>query len=332
MTTRIITFREALTEALSEEMSRDERVFIMGEDVAIYGGAYGVTRGLMEQFGQERVRDTAISEQAITGASVGAALTGLRPVAEIMYVDFMGLAMDQLFNQAAKIRYMFGGKATVPMVLRTQGGAGRCIAAHHSQSMEAWFMHVPGLVTVMPSNPHDAKGLLKSAIRNDNPVLFIEHKSMYQDKGPVPQTDYTVELGVSSVKRKGSDVTIVAHSRMTQLALAAAENIDAKGISAEVIDPMTIHPMDMDTIFESVSRTHRLVVCEEGVRTGGVGAEIAARVMEEIFDELDAPVKRVAGEDTPIPMSEALEVLAIPNREKIEQAVLLTCDMAPAGV
>ncbi|MGE5530419.1 MAG: alpha-ketoacid dehydrogenase subunit beta [Patescibacteria group bacterium] len=318
---REITYRQALNEALAEEMERDERVFIMGEDVAIYGGAYGVTTGLWERFGDERVRDTAISEQVITGAAVGAAMTGLRPVAEIMYVDFLTLAMDQLVNQAAKIRYMFGGKATVPMVLRTQGGAGRCLAGHHSQSLEAWFLHVPGLKVVMPGTPYDAKGLLKASIRDDNPVLFIEHKMLYSAKGEVPEGEYLVPLGRSEVKRPGRDVTILAYSRMLLFALKAAESLaKEEGIEAEVIDPRTLAPMDMEPILESIRKTGRLVTVEEGCLTGGVGAEVAARVMSEAFDYLDAPVVRVAAADVPIPMSEPMERLAVPDPQRIAAA------------
>lgn len=279
---RVITFREAIIEALREEMRQDERVFILGEDVGIYGGAYGATRGLWEEFGEERVRDTAISEQAIIGAAIGAAMTGMRPVAEIMYVDFMTLAMDQFCNQAAKIRYMFGGKAKIPLVVRTQGGAGRCIAAHHSQSLEAWFLHVPGIYVVMPSTPYDAKGLLKSAIRNDNPILFIEHKSMYNNKGEVPVEEYTIPLGVAEVKKEGKDLTIVAHSRSAVYALQAAEELEKEGISAEVVDPRTLHPLDIETILTSVKKTNRVMIVEEGCKTGGVGAEFGMQIVEEL--------------------------------------------------
>jgi pyruvate/2-oxoglutarate/acetoin dehydrogenase E1 component len=317
---REITYRQALNEALAEEMEQDERVFIMGEDVAIYGGAYGVTKDLWQKFGDERVRDTAISEQVITGAAVGAAMTGMRPVAEIMYVDFLTLAMDQLVNQAAKIRYMFGGKAKVPMVLRTQGGAGRCLAGHHSQSLEAWFLHVPGLKVVMPATPHDAKGLLKTSIRDDNPVLFIEHKILYGAKGPVPEDEYLIPLGVSDIKRPGRDVTIFAYSRMLHFALEAAKTLAGEGIEAEIIDPRTLVPMDMSPLLESVKKTGRLVTVEEGCLTGGVGAEVAARVMTEVFDYLDAPVVRIAAADVPIPMSEPMERLAVPDPERIAEA------------
>ncbi|MGI6113283.1 MAG: alpha-ketoacid dehydrogenase subunit beta [Mahellales bacterium] len=318
---REVTYWQALNEALREELDRDPDVFVMGEDVGIYGGAYGVTRGLYEDYGEERIRDTAISEQAIVGAAVGAAMTGMRPVAEIMYVDFLGVAMDQIFNQAAKIRYMFGGKAKVPMTLRTEGGTGRGLAAHHSQSLESWFLHVPGLKVVMPATPYDAKGLLKASIRDDNPVLFIEHKMLYGTKGKIPDGEYIVPLGLAEVKKPGKDVTVVAHSRMLLYALEAAETLEKEGISVEVIDPRTLAPLDMDTIMTSVKKTGRVVLVEEGCKTGGVGGEIAAKIMEEGFYYLDAPIIRVAAKDVPIPMSPALEPLAVPSVEEIIGAV-----------
>lgn len=318
---REVTYWQALNEALREELDRDPDVFVMGEDVGIYGGAYGVTRGLYEDYGEERIRDTAISEQAIVGAAVGAAMTGMRPVAEIMYVDFLGVAMDQIFNQAAKIRYMFGGKAKVPMTLRTEGGTGRGLAAHHSQSLESWFLHVPGLKVVMPATPYDAKGLLKASIRDDNPVLFIEHKMLYGTKGKIPDGEYIVPLGLAEVKKPGKDVTVVAHSRMLLYALEAAETLEKEGISVEVIDPRTLAPLDMDTIMTSVKKTGRVVLVEEGCKTGGVGGEIATKIMEEGFYYLDAPIIRVAAKDVPIPMSPALEPLAVPSVEEIIGAV-----------
>lgn len=318
---REVTYWQALNEALREELDRDPDVFIMGEDVGIYGGAYGVTRGLYEDYGEERIRDTAISEQVIVGAAVGAAMTGMRPVAEIMYVDFLGVAMDQIFNQAAKIRYMFGGKAKVPMTLRTEGGAGRGLAAHHSQSLESWFLHVPGLKVVMPATPYGAKGLLKASIRDDNPVLFIEHKMLYGTKGKIPDGEYIVPLGLAEVKKPGKDVTVVAHSRMLLYALEAAETLEKEGISVEVIDPRTLAPLDMDTIMTSVKKTGRVVLVEEGCKTGGVGGEIATKIMEEGFYYLDAPIIRVAAKDVPIPMSPALEPLAVPSVEEIIDAV-----------
>lgn len=318
---RELTYAQALNEALHEEMRRDETVFIMGEDIAEHGGAFSVTRGLLDEFGPKRIRKTPISEAAIAGAAAGAALTGTRPVAEIMYIDFAALAMDQLVNQAAKIRYVFGGKAKVPMVLRTQGGAGRGNAAQHSQSLEMWFVHVPGLWVVMPSSPYDAKGLLKSAIRNDNPIIFIEHKLLYSTKGPVPEEEYLVPLGVADVKRAGGDVTVVATSRMVLLALEAARRLAEEGIEVEVIDPRTLKPLDMETTLISVEKTHRVVVVSEGCRTGGFTSEVAARIMDEALDYLDAPVMRVATEDVPIPYNKTLELEAIPSEEDIIEAV-----------
>jgi pyruvate dehydrogenase E1 component alpha subunit len=319
--TKKIRYVQALNEALREEMLRDERVFLMGEDIAIYGGAYQVTRGLYDEFGAERVRDTPISEAAIAGAAAGAAMTGTRPVAEIMYIDFSTIATDQIVNIAAKNRYMFGGKSIVPVVYRTQGGAGRGIAEHHSQSLEAWYQHIPGIFVVMPSTPFDAKGLLKTCIRDDNPVMFIEQKLLYGTEGEVPEGEYTVPLGVADVKREGTDVTIVAYSRMVLLALEAAEDLAKEGISVEVVDPRTLKPLDAETIIGSVKKTGRAVVVHEGYRTCGVGAEIAAQIMEEAFDYLDAPVLRVAGEDVPIPMSPVLEEAAIPSKKKIVEAI-----------
>ena len=316
-----IRYVQALNEALREEMLRDERVFLMGEDIAIYGGAYQVTRGLYGEFGAERVRDTPISEAAIAGAAAGAAMTGMRPVAEIMYIDFSTIAMDQIVNIAAKNRFMFGGKSIVPVVYRTQGGAGRGIAEHHSQSLEALYQHVPGIFVVMPSTPFDAKGLLKTCIRDDNPVMFVEHKMLYGVEGEVPEQEYTVPLGVTDVKRTGTDVTVIAYSRMVFLALEAAEDLAKEGISVEVVDPRTLKPLDIETIIGSVKKTSRAVVVHEGYRTCGVGAEIAAQIMEKAFDYLDAPVLRVAGEDVPIPMSPVLEEAAIPSKEKIMNAI-----------
>jgi pyruvate/2-oxoglutarate/acetoin dehydrogenase E1 component/TPP-dependent pyruvate/acetoin dehydrogenase alpha subunit len=315
-----IRYGQALNEALREEMLRDERVFLMGEDIAIYGGAYRVTRGLYEEFGPERVRDTPISEAAIAGAAAGAAMTGMRPVAELMYIDFSTIATDQIINIAAKSRFMFGGKSTVPVVYRTQGGAGRGIAEHHSQSLEAWYEHVPGIFVVMPSTPFDAKGLLKTCIRDDNPVMFIEHKMLYGTEGKVPEVEYTVPLGVADVKREGADVTIIAYSRMVLLALEAAEELAKEGINSEVIDPRTLKPLDIDTMINSVKKTNKVIVVHEGYRTCGVGAEIAAQIIEKGFDYLDAPIVRVAGEDVPIPMSPVLEEAAIPSKGKIIDA------------
>ncbi|NOX96947.1 MAG: alpha-ketoacid dehydrogenase subunit beta [Nitrospirae bacterium] len=318
---REIFYWQALNEALREEMKRDEHVFIMGEDVGPYGGAYGVTRGLYKEFGDERVRDTAISEAAIAGAAAGAAMTGMRPVAEIMSIDFSTIAMDQLVNIAAKNRYMFGGKTTVPMVMRTQGGTGRGVAGHHSQSLEAWFVHVPGLYVIMPSTSYDAKGLLKTAIRDDNPVIFIEHKMLYMTKGNVPEEEYTIPLGRADIKRKGNDVTVVAYSRMVLLALEAAGELEKEGISLEVIDVRTLKPLDMDMILDSVRKTNRVIIVSEACKTGGVAGEIAAQIAEKGFDYLDAPIIRVAAADVPIPMSPVLEKAAVPSVEKIIEAV-----------
>lgn len=317
---REIYYWQAINEALAEEMEKDPTVFIMGEDVGIYGGAYGVTRGLYEKFGEERVRDTAISEAAIVGAGLGAAITGLRPVVEIMYVDFMGIAMDQLNNQVAKIRYMFGGRTKVPLVIRTEGGAGRTLGAHHSQSLEAWFVHIPGLKVVMPSTPYDAKGLLKSSIADDNPVVFIEHKMLYRTKGPVPEAEYTIPLGKADVKREGTDITVVVYSRMVGLALEAARELEKDDISLEIVDPRTLLPLDIKTIVTSVKKTHRVMIVEEDCKTGGVGAEIGMQIMENAFDYLDGPVVRVAGADVPMPKSPVLEELAIPSKERIIKA------------
>ena len=320
MSERIIEYREALNEALQEEMERDPNVFIWGEDVGLYGGVLKVSKGLRERFGEWRAVDTPISEEGFVGMAVGAALVGLRPVAEVMYIDFLCLAIDPIVNQAAKARYMFGGKAKVPMVVRTQGGAGRGNAAQHSQSLEAWFVHVPGLIVIQPSTPADAKGLLKSAIRDDNPIIFIENKLLYNTKGEVPEGEYTIPIGKADIKRPGKDVTIFATSRMVLFALEAAEKLAEEGIDAEVIDPRTLKPLDMETVAESVMKTHRLVVVNEGSRTGGYAAEVVTRVYEEVFDYLDMPVVRVTSEDVPIPYG-VLEYAVIPSVEKIIDAV-----------
>ena len=317
-----MTYRDALREALREEMLRDKTVFLLGEDVGRYWkGAFKVTKGLAEEFGDERVRDTPISESAIIGVATGAAITGMRPVAEIMFGDLSALAMDQIANQAAKLRYMFGGQTKVPLVIRMPFGAGVNIAAHHSQSLEAWFLHVPGLKIAMPSTPYDAKGLLKTAIRDDNPVMFFEHKLLYSIKGPVPEEEYTVPLGVADVKREGEDVTIFATLYMVHKSLAAAEMLSKQGISAEVVDPRTLVPLDKQAIVDSVKKTGRIVIVTEDCKTGGVSAEIAAVVAEEAIDYLDAPVKRVAEPDTPIPFSPPLEKFVIPDENRIIGAV-----------
>ena len=316
------TVREALREALREEMNRDKTVFLLGEDIGRYwGGAFGVTKGLAEEFGDERVRDTPISESAIIGVGVGAAITGMRPVAEIMFGDLSALAMDQICNQAAKIRYMFGGQAKVPLVIRTPFGAGVNIASHHSQSLEAWFMHTSGLYVAVPSTPYDAKGLLKTAIRGDNPVFFVEHKLLYPVKGVIPEEDYTVPFGRADVKREGADVTIFATLYMVHKALAAAEKLSKEGINAEVVDPRTLSPLDKSTLVKSVKKTGHIVIVTEDCKTAGVSAEIAAVVAEEALDYLDAPIKRVAEPDTPIPFSPPLEQFVIPDEKSIIKAV-----------
>jgi pyruvate dehydrogenase E1 component beta subunit len=314
-------YLEALRDALRLEMERDPNVYIIGEDVGTYGNVFGVTKGLIDQFGPDRVRDTPITESAIVGTAVGSAACGLRPVAELMYIDFIGVALDQLYNQAAKMRYMFGGKITIPMVLRSACGAGRGSAAQHSQSLESWFMHVPGLKVVMPSTPADAKGLLISSIRDDNPVVFLEHKLLYAMKGEVPEGEYTIPLGQADVKRAGKEVTLVATSRMVHYALNAAEKLSEEGISVELVDPRTLSPLDEDTILESVRKTHRLVIVHEEVKFAGSGAEIAAMVAEKAIDYLDGPILRVAAPFSPVPFAPSLENEFIPSEEKIIDAV-----------
>jgi len=310
---RQIPYWQALNEALAEEMERDERVFLMGEDIGLYGGAYGATRGLIDRFGHWRVLDTPISEAAIGGAGVGAAMSGMRPVSEIMYVDFTPLAMDQLANQGAKNRYMFGGKTTVPLVVRTEGGAGRALGAHHSQSLESLWTHFPGIYVVMPATPYDAKGLLKAAIRDDNPILFIEHKMLYKEKGPVPEEEYIIPLGVADVKREGSDLTIISYSRMVLRALDAAQELTKEGISAEVLDLRSLKPLDTEAISNSVMKTGRVVIVTEAYRTGSFASEILAQINDLCWDWLDAPVVRVGAADVPVPRAESLEDEAIPN-------------------
>src|SRR5438105_7158458 len=319
---RHITYAEALNEALREERRRDPRGFVMGEDVAVWGGGgvFGVTRGLVEEFGPQRVRDTPISEEAIAALAVGAAVAGARPVAEFMYVDFMGLAMEPIVNQAAKIRYMFGGKASVPVVFRAQEGAGRGNAAQHSQSLEAWFCHIPGLKVVVPSTPADAKGLLVSAIRDDNPVVFLEHKILYFSKGVVPEGEYILPLGVADIKRQGQHVTVVGVHTMVGKALKAAEQLAEEGIELEVIDPRTLVPLDEETIIESVKKTGRLIVSHEAYTRGGYGAEIISRVVAAAFDYLDAPPLPVCATDVPVPYSLPVETAALPQVEDLVAA------------
>jgi pyruvate/2-oxoglutarate/acetoin dehydrogenase E1 component len=317
---RQITYAQALVEAQREEMLRDPKVFVFGEDVGLYGGAYGATRDLFKEFGEWRVIDTPISEATIGGAAVGAAMAGMRPVAEIMYVDFTPLAMDQIANQGGKNRYMFGGKTTVPMVIRTEGGAGRAIAAHHSQSLESLWTHFPGIYVVMPSTPYDAKGLLKAAIQDDNPVMFIEHKMLYKEKGPVPEEDYIIPLGVADIKRPGKDVTLVTYSRMVLRSLVAAEQLAKEGIDVEVVDLRTLKPLDIDTVVNSVKKTGRLVCVTESYENTSFINEIMAEVNERAFDWLDAPMVRVAAANVPVPRAEILEDLAIPNEGRIMAA------------
>jgi pyruvate/2-oxoglutarate/acetoin dehydrogenase E1 component len=315
---RELTYLEAVREALWQEMERDERVFVIGEDVGVYGGAFGVTRGMVEQFGPQRIIDTPISEYGIAGAITGAALTGMRPVGEIMFMDFTTLAMEQLVNQAAKMRFMFGGMIEVPFVLRCPAGSGSGAAAQHSQSLEAWFVHVPGLKVVMPSTPYDVKGLLLASIRDPNPVIFVEHKLLYKTKGPAPEEPYTVPLGQAEVKRVGRDLTIVATSIMVIRALDAAAQLAEEGIEVEVVDPRTLKPLDADTIIRSVSKTGRVLIVHEACKTGGFGGELAAVIAEsEAFDYLDAPIVRLAGRDMPIPYNRTLEYHTVPQVEDI---------------
>ncbi len=316
-----ITMREAISQALWEEMERDERVFIMGEEVGVWGGTYAVTRGFYDHFGEKRVRDTPISEAAIIGSAIGAALTGLRPVAELMTINFAFAAMDHIVNEAAKLRYMFGGQFTVPLVIRTPAGGGRQLGATHSQTPDAIFAHFPGLKVVAPGTPEDAKGMLKSAIRSDDPIMFIEHATLYQVRGEVPDEDYTVPLGKSKVHRQGSDVTLVTYSKMLDVSSKAAEELAKGGIEAEIIDLRSLRPLDMEPVIESFKKTNRAVVVEEGWRSFGVGSEIASRIYEEAFDYVDAPVKRVAQAEVPLPYNRNLEQLAIPQVEDVIEAV-----------
>jgi pyruvate dehydrogenase E1 component beta subunit len=317
-TQREITYLEALREAMTQEMRRDRDVFLMGEDVGVYGGAFGVSKGMLEEFGPERVRDTPISEAAIAGAATGAALMGMRPIIESMFMDFVTIMMNQMVNQAAKIRFMFGGKASVPMVLRAPAGSGTGAAAQHSQSLEAWFIATPGIKVVAPSTPYDVKGLLVASIRDNNPVLFMEHKLLYRVKGEVPQDLYTIPLGKAEIKREGKDLTIIAYSIMVPRALEAAGQLAKEGIEVEVVDPRTLKPLDTETIFKSVSKTGRVLIVHEAPLTGGFGGELAALIAGgEAFDRLDAPIIRLAGKDIPIPYNRILERAAIPQVEDI---------------
>lgn len=316
-----LTMREAISQALWEEMERDPKVFIMGEEVGVWGGTYAVTKGFYDHFGADRVRDTPISEAAIIGGGIGAALTGLRPVAELMTINFAFSAMDHIVNEAAKMHYMFGGQMVLPLVIRTVGGGGRQLGATHSQTPDAIFAHFPGLVVVAPGTPADAKGLLKAAIRSNDPVMFIEHATLYQTRGEVPEGDYIVPIGKSTIQRPGKDVTIVTYSKMLELSLKAADQLAKEGIEAEIVDLRTLRPLDMDPVIESFKKTNRAVIVEEGWKSYGVGSEITARIYEQAFDYVDAPVKRVAQKEVPLPYNRTLEQSAIPNVEDIIQAV-----------
>lgn len=321
---RELTYAQAIREAMTLEMRRNENIFLMGEDVGLYGGAFGVSAGMLEEFGEARVKDTPISEAVIVGAAAGAAAMGMRPIAEIMFSDFLTIAMDQLVNQAAKMRYMFGGKACVPMVVRTASGSGTGAAAQHSQSPEAWFCNAPGLKVVMPSTPADAKGLLISAIRDDNPVLFFEPKVLYRTKGEVPEGDYTVPLGKADIKREGTDLTIISYGRMLPVCLDAAAQLKKnEGISAEVVDPRTLVPLDKETIIASASKTGRVLIVHEACQTGGFGGELAAVIADsEAFFKLDAPIRRCCGLDVPIPYCPELEKNVVPGKDVIIENAL----------
>lgn len=316
-----ITVREAISQALWEEMEADPRVFIMGEEVGVWGGTYAVTKGFYDHFGPKRVKDTPIAEAAIVGGAIGAALAGTRPVAELMTINFAFSAMDHIVNEAAKLHYMFGGQFVLPMVIRAVGGGGRQLGATHSQTPDAIFAHFPGLKVVAPGTPADAKGLLKAAIRSNDPVLFIEHATLYQTRGEVPEGDIVVPIGKSTIQRPGKDVTIVTYSKMLEISLKAAEQLAAEGIDAEIVDLRTLRPLDMEPVIESVKKTNRAVVVEEGWKSFGVGSEVASRIYEEAFDHLDAPVKRVAQLEVPLPYNRNLEQLAIPNPEWVVKAV-----------
>jgi pyruvate/2-oxoglutarate/acetoin dehydrogenase E1 component len=322
---RELTLGEAVREALAEELRRDPRVFVMGEDVAEAGTAFKVLSGLVDEFGPERMLDTPISEAGFTGIAVGAAMTGMRPVVDIMFGDFVGLTMDQMVNQAAKVHYMSGGKWKVPMVMRATLGATRRSGSQHSQSLHAWFCHIPGLKVVMPSTPYDAKGLLKTAIRDENPVVFYEDKMMYKLKGPVPTEDYTIPFGVADVKREGEDITIVATSSMVQVALGAANLLAEQDISAEVIDPRTLWPLDEKTLIDSAKKTSRVIVMDEGYGRYGVNAELAAVIQEGAFFDLEAPVKRIGGMHVPIPFSPPLEDATVPTEKSVFEAARAMC-------
>jgi len=316
-----ITMREAISQALWEEMERDPKVFIMGEEVGVWGGTYAVTRGFYDHFGSERVRDTPIAESAIIGGAIGAALTGTRPVAELMTINFAFAAMDHIVNEAAKMHYMFGGQFVLPLVIRTVGGGGRQLGATHSQTPDAIFAHFPGLKVVAPGTPADAKGLLKAAIRCDDPVMFIEHATLYQTRGEVPDGDFTVPIGKSIIQRPGSDITIVTYSKMLEISLKAADELSKAGIEAEVVDLRTLRPLDMEPVLKSFKKTNRAVVVEEGWKSFGVGSEVASRIYEEAFDYVDAPIKRVAQDEVPLPYNRTLEQEALPQVKDVVEAV-----------
>jgi pyruvate dehydrogenase E1 component beta subunit len=316
-----ITMREAISQALWEEMERDPKVFIMGEEVGVWGGSYAVTRGFYDHFGPDRVRDTPISEAVIVGSAIGAALTGLRPVAELMTINFAFVAMDHIVNEAAKLHYMFGGQFILPMVIRTVGGGGRQLAATHSQTPDAIFAHFPGLKVVSPGTPEDAKGLLKSAIRSDDPILYIEHATMYQMRGEVREGDYTIPIGKSKIQRPGRDVTIVTYSKMLDTSSKAANQLAKEGIEVEIVDLRTLRPLDMEPVLESFKKTNRAVIVEEGWRSYGVGSEVASRIYEQAFDYVDAPIQRVAQKEVPLPYNRSLEQYALPQVEDVVKAV-----------
>src|SRR5512136_783754 len=316
-----ITMREAISQALWEEMERDPKVFILGEEVGVWGGSYAVTKGFYDHFGGERVRDTPIAESTIIGAAIGASMTGLRPVAELMTINFAFAAMDHIVNQAAKLHYMFAGQFRLPLVIRTVGGGGRQLAATHSQTPDVVFAHFPGLKVVAPGTPEDAKGLLKSAIRSDDPVLFIEHATLYQVRGEVPEGDFTIPIGKSKIQRPGTDVTIVTYSKMLDVSLKAADLLAKDGIEVEVVDLRTLRPLDMEPVLESFKKTNRAVIVEEGWKSFGVGAEVSSRIYEEAFDYVDAPIKRVAQKEVPLPYNRTLEQMALPQVEDVIHAV-----------
>jgi pyruvate dehydrogenase E1 component subunit beta len=320
---RTITYRDALREAIAEEMRRDERVYILGEDIAGYGGTYAVTKGLFEEFGEKRVKDTPLAEEIIIGTAIGSALAGLRPIAELMTMNFSLLASDLIINSAAKFRYMFGGQPSIPLVIRMPGGGGAQRGAQHSQFFENMFAHIPGLKVVMPATPHDAKGMLKAAVRDEDPILFVEHELLYSVKGEVPDEgeEYTVPLNRGIVRREGKDVTLVTYSRMVHICLQAAEELAKEGIEAEVIDLRSIRPIDLDLVLDSVRKTNRVVVAEEGWKYYGTGQGVAAMIYEHGFDWLDAPIGHVTGKDVPMPYSKSLEQLALPARKDVVAAV-----------